>query len=86
MLPSLYSSQILLRQILAFRRTKSDAHIVIFNRKAQVTVLTEGLLQRREICEGSVDELYEHGMLGGAIEKDRPPTWSILCNVLGRVE
>ena len=64
----------------------SDAHTVIFNRKAQFTVLTEGLLQSREICESSVDELYEHWMLGGAIEKDRPPTWSTLRNALGRVE
>ena len=64
----------------------SDDHTVIFNQKAQVTVLTEGLPQSRVICESSVDELYEHWMLGGAIEKDRPPPWPTLRNALGRVE
>lgn len=39
-----------------------------------------------ERAKGTVDTLYEHWMLGGAIEKDRPPTWSIIRNVLGWVE
>jgi Na+/H+-dicarboxylate symporter/ABC-type amino acid transport substrate-binding protein len=36
--------------------------------------------------EGTVDKLYRHWMLGGAVETEKAPRWSVIRNVLGWVE
>jgi len=39
-----------------------------------------------EKAKGGVDELYDYWMLGGAIQKKRPPRWSLIKDVLQWVD
>ncbi len=39
-----------------------------------------------EKAKGTIDALYDYWMLGGAIETDRPPRWSVIRDVLGWVD
>ena len=39
-----------------------------------------------EKAKGTIDELYDYWMLGGAIKKERPPRWSVIRNILRWVE
>jgi ABC-type amino acid transport substrate-binding protein len=39
-----------------------------------------------EKSKGTVDEMYDYWMLGGAIQKKRPPRWSVIRDVLHWVD
>jgi Na+/H+-dicarboxylate symporter/ABC-type amino acid transport substrate-binding protein len=41
---------------------------------------------RAEKSKGTIGELYNYWMLGGAIQKKRPPRWSVIRNVLNWVD
>lgn len=49
-----------------------------------IHLVNSWLLMARE--EGTIDALYKHWMLGGAIEAERLPRWSVIRNFLGWVE
>jgi len=51
----------------------------------ELLISTNAWLQA-EKSKGSIDELYNYWMLGGAFKEQRPPRWSVIRNVLHWVD
>jgi ABC-type amino acid transport substrate-binding protein len=60
------------------------AYAVARNNRDVLEVLNAWLVA--EQAKGTIDQLYEHWMLGGALESQRPPRWSVIRDVLGWVD
>ena len=50
--------------------------------KDRATVAVENAWLLNEKSYGTIDALYNHWLLGGAMKRDKLPRWSILKNVL----
>jgi ABC-type amino acid transport substrate-binding protein len=51
----------------------------------ELLISTNAWLQT-EISKGTIDQLYNYWMLGGAIQQKRPPRWSVIRDVLHWVD
>ncbi len=60
------------------------AYAVARNSRDVLEVLNAWLVA--EQAKGTIDQLYEHWMLGGALKRQRPPRWSVIRDVLGWVD
>ena len=60
------------------------AYTVAWDNKDLLTSINAWLLAEK--ARGTIEELYDYWLLGGAIKQERPPRWSVIRNVLNWVE
>ena len=60
------------------------AYAVARDNSALLTAINAWLLAEKS--KGTIDELYNYWMLGGAIQEKRPARWSVIRNVLNWVD